>query len=142
MLLGTLLLISGQAQKVYADDSNVDYDSLAKKAEILNSNKEYQQVIDFLIPFSERKDNKNTYFFNELGTAFFIKKDYINANKYYSIAYKLNKDNALIIYNLAGSAALLNNDKEALKLFDLAESKGYMDKQLIDEWRVWINKKP
>lgn len=137
---GLFLILSGMAENTFADNPSVDYNALARKAEKLNTKHKYQQVINLLKPHAEDTNNKNPYFFNELGTAYFIKQDYKNANKYFAAAHLLDKEDAKTIYNLAGTFALLNNYDEALKLFKLAESKGF-DKKLIDEWIVWIKKK-
>lgn len=139
-MLGILLLVFGLSESVYAGKSNVDYNALARKAENLNYKQKYQQALDLLTPYSQDKNNKNSHFFNELGTAYYLKQDLINAKKYYEIAHQLDRENAQVIYNLASCMTLLNDYEEALKLFNLAESKGYR-KSLIDEWRVWIKEK-
>ena len=140
LVTGLFFIITWMPQNVYADNSDVDYNALSWKAENLNVQQKYQQVIDLLKPYVEDKKNKSVNFFNELGTAYFNKQDNLNANKYFSIAHQLNKNDPKIIYNLASSIALLENYEEALKLFDLAESKGF-DKRLINEWRVWLKEK-
>ncbi len=140
LVSGLFLILSGLAENTFADSSGVNYNVLSFKAEDLNAQKKHQQVIDLLKPYAEDKKNENAYFFNELGTAYFFKQGNLNANKYFAIAHKLNKNDSKIIYNLAGSFALLENYEEALKLFNLAESKGF-DKRLINEWRVWLKEK-
>ena len=142
--VSTVILVTGLffiiAGVYWSGTSDVDYNALSWKAEDLNAQQKHQQVIDLLKPYVEDKKNKSAYFFNELGTAYFNKQDNLNANKYFSIAHQLNKNDPKIIYNLASSIALLKNYEEALKLFDLAESKGF-DKRLINEWRVWLKEK-
>ncbi len=140
LVTGLFFIITGLSQNVYADNSDVDYNALSWKAEDLNAKQKHQQVIDLLKPYAEDKKNKSAYFFNELGTAYFSKQDNLNANKYFAIAHQLKKNDPKIIYNLASSLALLENYEEALKLFNLAESKGF-DKRFIDEWRVWLKEK-
>ena len=140
LVTGLFFIIVGLSQNIYADNSDVDYNALSWNAEDLNAQQKHQQVIDLLKPYAEDKKNKSAYFFNELGTAYFNKQDNLNANKYFLIAHQLNKNDPKIIYNLASSIALLENYEEALKLFNLAESKGF-DKRLISEWRVWLKKK-
>ncbi len=137
---GLFFIMADLSKNIYADNSDVDYNALSWEAENLNAQQKYQQVIDLLKSYAEDKKNKNAYFFNELGTAYFNKQDNLNANKYFAIAHQLNKNDPKIIYNLASSIALLENYEEALKLFNLAESKGF-DKRLINEWRVWLKKK-
>ena len=140
LVTGLFFIIAGLSQNVYADNSDVDYNTLSWKAEDLNAQKKHQQVIDLLKPYAEDKKNKSAYFFNELGTTYFSKQDNLNANKYFAIAHQLKKNDPKIIYNLASSIALLENYEKALKLFDLAESKGF-DKRFINEWRVWLKEK-
>jgi len=137
---GIFFIIAGLPQNVYAEGSDVDYNALSWKAQDLNTIRKYQEVIDLLKPHAEDKKNKSAYFFNELGTAYFSKQDNLNANKYFAIAHQLKKNDPKIIYNLASSLALLENYEEALKLFNLAESKGF-DKRFINEWRVWLKEK-
>ncbi|HJP18537.1 MAG TPA: hypothetical protein QF468_07800 [Nitrospinota bacterium] len=140
LVTGLFFIIAGLSQNIYAGNSDVDYNALSWKAEDLNAKQKHQEVIDLLKPYAEDKKNKSGYFFNELGTAYFSKQDNLNANKYFAIAHQLKKNDPKIIYNLASSLALLENYKEALKLFNLAESKGF-DKRFIKEWRIWLKGK-
>ena len=140
LLLVMSLITLGLPKNIYAENSKVDYNALSWKAEDLNAKQKHQQVIDLLKPHAEDKKNKSAYFFNELGTAYFNKQDNLNAKKYFAVAHKINKNDPKIIYNLASAMAILEDYEEALKLFNLAEKKGF-DKRMIKEWRVWLKKK-
>jgi len=141
ILLSVMSLITlGLPKNIYAENSKVDYNALSWEAEDLNAKQKHQQVIDLLKPHAEDKKNKSAYFFNELGTAYFNKQDNLNAKKYFAVAHKINKNDPKIIYNLASAMAILEDYEEALKLFNLAEKKGF-DKRMIKEWRVWLKKK-
>lgn len=90
---------------------------------------------------SKEQSKKFGHIFNELGFAFYFKSDYLKANELITIAYMLDSENTQIIFNLASAKARLGDYNEALRLFDLAESKDHNEKDLIKKWREWIKKR-
>ncbi|MBW2999789.1 hypothetical protein KY339_03880 [Candidatus Woesearchaeota archaeon] len=77
----------------------VDYKTLAKKAEKLNEEKKYQEVIRLLSPYEN--EAKDAMFFNELGVAYSRSKKIRESYDALMKGYELNPDHKPTLYNLA-----------------------------------------
>ncbi len=77
------------------------FDRLAEEATLLNQRGRSDEVIALLAPHRKEKKNDSALFFNELGVAYRNKKMFAEAAEAYDRAHALDRENPVILANLA-----------------------------------------
>ncbi len=140
-----LIISSGQ---VLADNANIeeneiaayDYDTLVRFSVELNPNENPDEVISLLEPYKDNEDNKNYYFYNNLGLAYKNKGRLNDAITAYTHSLELKPGDPGTQYNLAITYTKQNELSKALKCF-LKSSGQRSDHSDTKIWIDYLSKK-
>jgi tetratricopeptide (TPR) repeat protein len=144
-LFSRLTISSGQ---VLADNANTeekeiiayDYETLTQLSVELNPNENPDDVISLLEPYKSNEENKNPYFYNNLGLAYKNKGRFKDAISAYTRSLKLMPNDPATQYNLAIAYTKHNELSKALNYF-LKSSEQRPDHSETKRWIDYVSEK-